>query len=35
MTSMDIGFTRKRMTRRAQHRTAVFDMRASTRPLGR
>ena len=35
MTSMDTGSTRKRWTRRAQHKTKEFDMRASTRLLGR
>jgi hypothetical protein len=35
MTSMDTGSTQKRRTRRARHKTMVFDMRASTRPLGR
>ena len=35
MTSMDTSSTRKRRTRRAQHRTVGFDMRASTRLLGR
>jgi hypothetical protein len=32
MTSMDTGSKQKRRTRRAQHRTAVFDMRASMSP---
>ena len=35
MTSMDIGSTQKRRTRRARHITSVFDMRASTSPRGR
>jgi hypothetical protein len=35
MTPMNTGSTRKRSTRRAWLRTVVFDMRASTRPLGR
>jgi hypothetical protein len=35
MTSMDIGSTQKRRTKRARHRIVMFNMRALTSPRGR